>query len=73
MLVFSGRERGVLMPDADLDRIIYDLRRKREQLTDMLDRLLIRRGDDEPAREAGSSEGRDESERPMREEPPGRS
>ena len=46
------------MPDADLDRIITDLRRKREQLTDVLDRLLIRRenepdGDAEPGPATG--------------------
>jgi hypothetical protein len=55
------------MADADLDRIITDLRRKREQLTDMLDRLLIKRDD---APEADESPRPPEPERPAREEPP---
>ena len=57
------------MPDADLDRIISELRRKREQLTEAIERLVIRRGEEEDAERDGDA-GHDE--RPAREEPPPR-
>ena len=57
------------MPDADLDRIISELRRKREQLTDVIERLVVRREDDATDGEAGAAPTEPVA---SREEPPPR-